>query len=224
MTTLSFDSQTSVMQSETEERFGKKIHVIDTPGLFDTKKDVTNEAILDEIKKAFIAMTPGPHAIILVIRIGRYGKEDRDTANIFVEYFGKEMLSHFFVIFTGADQLKGQQVHNLLKNTKQIELQRLIRNCRNRIVAFNNKDADSKQVTELIAMIEQNIRKNGGMHYSNDILKAIEQKIITEKMLPKEVERHVIEETSFGEKFLKVITSPIWGPFYLLGKAYDAVF
>lgn len=216
---LSFDSQTSVMQAEENSRFGKKILVVDTPGLFDTKKNVKNEVIVNEIKKAFVRMTPGPHAIILVIRIGRYGNEDRDTANIFLKYFGKEMLSHFFVIFTGGDELHGQNIHTLLKNTEQEELQKLVRHSSSRIVAFNNNSSSLGQVKELIEMIEVNVRRNGGMHYSNAIFKEIERELNEENATPKQV-----KEKSFGGTLLKVLTAPIWGPFYLLGELIDSVF
>lgn len=221
---MSFDSQTKKMQSADVERFGKQIKVVDTPGLFDTKTDITNEIILKEIMKAFVVLAPGPHAIIMVIRLGRYGKEDRDTANTFAKFFGQEMLSHFFVIFTGADELGGQNIHTLLKTTTQEDLQRLVRNCKCRIVAFDNQRSDSSQVQELIAMIEKNIQKKGGMHYSNDTFKGIEQKMLAAKMPPQQIAEEVQQETSFGVDFLKVITAPLWGPFYLIGKAIDAIF
>ncbi|CAC5408665.1 unnamed protein product [Mytilus coruscus] len=192
---LSFDSQTSVMQAEENRRFGKKILVVDTPGLFDTKKEVTNEDILNQIKAAFVTLRPGPHAIILVIRIGRYGNEDRDTANIFVKCFGQEMLSHFFVIFTGGDELGEQNIHTLLKNTKQEELQKLVRHSCSRIVAFNNNSSNPSQVKELIEMIEANVRRNGGMHYSNAIFKEIEKKLKEENKTPEPVKNGSLESS-----------------------------
>jgi hypothetical protein len=41
---------------------------MDTPGLFDTAME--EKRIMDEIIKCLAVMSPGPHAIILVLRIG----------------------------------------------------------------------------------------------------------------------------------------------------------
>lgn len=221
---MSFDSQTSRMQSEKAYRFGRRINVVDTPGLFDTDKLVTNEQILDEIKKAFIVLTPGPHAVILVVKLGRYGNEDRDTANIFLECFKKEMLSHFFVVFTGADDLKGQTVTSLIGKSKQKDLHTLVQNCSNRYIAFDNKNGDPKQTEELLKMIEENLCRHGGKAYSNSMFAAIDQQLHAENITPEQITQDLKDDTPLGVKVLKVITAPIWGPFYLLGKAFDKIF
>ena len=44
--------------------------VVDTPGLFDTQK--TQIATCKEISQCVLAFCPGPHAIVLVLRLGRH--------------------------------------------------------------------------------------------------------------------------------------------------------
>lgn len=60
-------------------RFGKKIVVVDTPGYFDTKRP--EKEILKELAKWYTLVSPGIHAIVLVVQVGRCTEEDQKTVD-----------------------------------------------------------------------------------------------------------------------------------------------
>lgn len=56
---------------------GENLVVVDTPGLFDTKE--TMKTTCFEISRCVLYSCPGPHAIILVLRLDRYTEEEQKT-------------------------------------------------------------------------------------------------------------------------------------------------
>ncbi|CAG2242858.1 GTPase IMAP family member 4,GTPase IMAP family member 7 [Mytilus edulis] len=97
-------SITKVCNLGINTRFGRKIAVVDTPGLYDT--EMTNEEITKEIVKCIGMTAPGPHAILLTIRVGRFTREEQNTVKHFVDHFGIGMYNYLTVVFTGADFLE----------------------------------------------------------------------------------------------------------------------
>jgi len=63
------ESITKCCRKEEMIRFDKRLIVVDTPGLFDT--DMSTDSVINEIVKGFYMLSPGPHCILLVVRIGR---------------------------------------------------------------------------------------------------------------------------------------------------------
>ncbi|XP_072037412.1 putative mitogen-activated protein kinase kinase kinase 7-like [Amphiura filiformis] len=68
--------------------FDKTLSIVDTPGLFDTEKK--NLDTIRELARAMLLLQPGPHAIILVQRIGRMTPEERHTIDLLLEVFGTD--------------------------------------------------------------------------------------------------------------------------------------
>ncbi|CAG2215603.1 GTPase IMAP family member 4 [Mytilus edulis] len=86
----------------TNTRFDKKLDVVDTPGVFDTDK--SNEDIQQEIKRCITLTSPGPHAVILCVRMGRHTTEESEALKHFVKHFGEELLKYAIIMFTHLDQ------------------------------------------------------------------------------------------------------------------------
>lgn len=72
---VSASSVTKQTQYNEAVRFGKRLVVVDTPGLFDTNQ--TEQEILIEITKWYTLVSPGIHAILLVVQVGRFTEEER---------------------------------------------------------------------------------------------------------------------------------------------------
>ncbi|XP_038839990.1 GTPase IMAP family member 7-like [Salvelinus namaycush] len=157
---------------------GRKIDVIDTPGLYDTT--MSQEEMKSEIEKAIYMSVPGPHAFLLVIRLGRFTEEERNTVMWIQENFGEEASMYTILLFTYGDQLEGKSVEEFLAESK--ELRKLINICGGRYHSLNNdKRKDNTQVPELLKKIEEMVEKNGGQHYTNEMYQEVQRKIEEEK-------------------------------------------
>lgn len=171
-------------------RFGKKILIVDTPGIFDTGK--SNKETQQEIQKCVYITSPGPHAFILVVSIGRYTEEELKSMEHFFNHFGEDSYRYFVILFTGKERIdsEGKSLEKHLE-TAPLQLKSYVEKCENRVIAFNNllKDGDgTKQVQDLLTLISDNVKKNNGKFYTNKNYEDAE-KIMQER------ERKVREES-----------------------------
>lgn len=167
-------------------RFGKRLCLVDTPGLFDTRTDNTNVQL--EIKKCISLTTPGPHAVIICVPIGRFKQEDIETVNFFVKHFGESMMKYVVVLFTRFDDWKRDHEDDI-QNSQNIngyinslpgELKSFLHRCNDRYIPFDNTlkgIAAETQVKELIKLIEGMVQENGGSHYTNADYAEAERKL-----------------------------------------------
>ena len=80
------------------------LQIMDSPGLFDTKR--THEEISIDIVKAVACMHPGPHAILYVIPLGRYTGEEYAVYERLKALFDDQLTHNLIVLFTKGDQLR----------------------------------------------------------------------------------------------------------------------
>ncbi|XP_076003862.1 GTPase IMAP family member 7-like [Genypterus blacodes] len=170
---------------------GTAVQVIDTPGLFDTA--ITEEDLKTRIEECVKMSVPGPHAFLLVIRLGvRFTEEERNAVKWIQENFGDDASMYTIMLFTCKDQAKAD---NALKECK--ELRRLSITFGRRYHAFNNNDIDDRlQVEELITMVKEMVQDNGGKHYTNEMYEKAQRKLREEEELKKQEE----EEKKVEEK------------------------
>lgn len=168
---------------------GTAVQVTDTPGLFDT--GITEEELKARIEECVTMSVPGPHAFLLVIRLGvRFTEEERNAVKWIQENFGDDASMYTIMLFTCKDQAKAD---NALKECK--ELRRLSITFGRRYHAFNNNDADDRvQVAELIAMIKEMVQDNGGKHYTNEMYEKAQRKLREEEERRKQEEEDKKEE------------------------------
>lgn len=162
-------SVTEQCSKHTCDRFGKKIIIVDTPGIFDTSK--SNKETQQEIQKCIYITAPGPHAFILVVSIGRYTEEELKSMEHFFTYFGEDSHKYFVILFTSKEKIDSEE-SSLEKHieTAPLKLQSYVEKCKNRVIAFNNLLQDeegTKQVKDLLTLISDNVKTNNGKFYTN---------------------------------------------------------
>ncbi|XP_030405587.1 GTPase IMAP family member 4-like isoform X1 [Gopherus evgoodei] len=181
-------SPSSVTQDcEKQEAFvnGRKITVVDTPGLFDTKKG--NEETCQKIGKSVNHLSPGIHAIIQVMQLGRFTQEEKEVAKEIQKIFKLEAKAYMIILFTRKEDLGKKTLDEFLAKGDE-DLRSLIQTCRNRRLAFNNRAEGterSAQVSELLKMIDAIVHGN------------YEKPCYTEKMFHKDL--------SFFEKYCSIL-------------------
>ncbi|XP_028382013.1 GTPase IMAP family member 7-like [Phyllostomus discolor] len=179
---IAFDSKiasgsvTEKCQKEERAWKGRKLLVVDTPGLFDTEKALSTTC--REVSQCVLYSCPGPHAIILVVPLGRFTKEEQKTVELVKAIFGKPAMKHMIVLFTRKEELEGQELSSFLEYADE-RLKTIMRESGNRCCAFNNRSADEAekeaQVQELVGLIEAMVQENGGAHFSDSIYKYTEK-------------------------------------------------
>ncbi|XP_050972898.1 GTPase IMAP family member 7 [Labeo rohita] len=142
----------------------RQVCVVDTPGLYDTK--LSNEEILNEIVNCFKLVAPGPHVFLLVMAIGRFTEEERNTVDLIYTVFGREVLRYMMVLFTRADDLEERTFEDYVKDAP--ELQHVIKQCGGNYHLFNNRDMSNRtQVDEFMRKIVVMIKQNHSSFYSH---------------------------------------------------------
>ena len=178
---ISAESVTSSCQKYQAVVAGRKIQVIDSPGLFDTT--MTEAEVKSHIEECVDMSVPGPHAFLLVIRIGRFTEEEKNTVKWIQKNFGEDSNMYTVVLFTHADLLKGKTIEKFLQEGKDgAGLRKLVTDCGGRYHVFNNqKKVDRTQVTELLEKIEKMVEFNGGQHYTNEMYEKAQKRMREEE-------------------------------------------
>lgn len=177
-------------------RFGHKIVIVDTPGIFDPS--CTNEQTQEEICKSIGITDPGPNAFILVFSMSMFTEEDRNSVQHFVKYFGEKIYEYAVVLFTCEDDLQvSKSTFMSFINKSPPELKELIKKCGQRVIAFNNRITGKKQeaqVEKLFYLILENIKQKRLKYYKAEMYAA------ATKSLKKDTERKDTETIDETEK------------------------
>lgn len=182
--------------------------VVDTPGLFDTKVNLDTTCI--EISRCVLQSCPGPHAIILVIRLGRYTDEEQETVTRIKAIFGEAAMKYMIVLFTRKEELEDQLLDEFIEDSDP-NLKSIIKECDGRCLAINNKAEKAEremQVQELVELVESMVQSNGGVCFSDPIYKDAEKRLKKQEETLKKIytdllekERRIVEEEYALGKF-----------------------
>lgn len=187
--------------SATCERFGQKLVVVDTPGIFDTSR--TTKGIQFELSKCIGITSPGPHAFILVISLAvRFTDEEKRSVEHFVNHFGEDIYKYFIVLFTRLDELKKHNKtinEHLDSRSAPPKLIQFIEKCGGRMFGFDNDIEDERQVQNLLKGIGENVFKNGGKCYTNEMYIKAE-----EELRKQENERLAAQKAKKDEEYKKI--------------------
>ncbi|XP_039507719.1 GTPase IMAP family member 8-like, partial [Pimephales promelas] len=170
------DSVTTVCEKGVGEVDGRSVAVVDTPGLFDTT--LTNQLAVEEIMKCISFSSPGPHVFVIVLSVGRFIQVEADTVDMIKKIFGLKSAQFSIVLFTRGDDLENESIEDYVTRGNNQELKKLIRDCGNRFLAFNNREKQDKtQVIQLLNMIEEVRNTNEGRYFTNCMFEEAEMSI-----------------------------------------------
>ncbi|XP_044224883.1 GTPase IMAP family member 9-like [Thunnus albacares] len=191
-------SLTKICEKAFSEVNGQMVAVIDTPGLFDNRN--IEEKTVKDIAQCISYASPGPHIFLVVIKLGRFTEEEKQTVQKIQKIFGEEANKYSMVLFTHGDLLKGKPIEEFLKDSE--DLQELVTKSNNQYHVFNNELEDHSQVNELLEKIKNINMTNGGSYYTTEIFKEVESAIEEKKqqILKEKEEQHRKEQEKLRKK------------------------
>ncbi|ROL45394.1 GTPase IMAP family member 8, partial [Anabarilius grahami] len=148
----------------------RHITVIEAPGWWSnyTVED-SPEILKQEILLSVVLCPPGPHAVLLIIRVDISFKEtERKAVQGHLDLLSERVWSHTIVLFTRGDSLLDTSIEQHIESEGQ-DLQRLLDKCGNRYHVLNNHNrSDDTQIKELLEKIEETVAQNNGCHFEID--------------------------------------------------------
>ena len=177
----SMKSETSVCLPGECHFGGRRLIVVDTPGLFDTSADPRHVA--REIGMAVRMSAPGPHCFIITISArNRFTEEAQQTINLLCRIFGGNVLDYCIIVFTNEDAIMDEDMTFKRWLPEQANhlpgLAHLINSCGRRCMAFNSKTKSARELDQkvgrLLSMIDRMVEQNDGRIYTNDMYKQAE--------------------------------------------------
>ncbi|XP_075330415.1 GTPase IMAP family member 7-like [Odontesthes bonariensis] len=156
-----FGAVTTKSEPQSAQVEDRDVTVVDTPGF--TQKSLTPRALYTEIVKGIKAADPGPHAFVIVVKIGRISEANIKLFQLLPKLFGKDATKYTVILFTHGDELGGQSIEDLIKDEPAIT--KLLSKCGERYCVFNNNQrANRQQVRTLLDKIDHMVKANKSQH------------------------------------------------------------
>uniref|UniRef100_A0A3B4WE68 AIG1-type G domain-containing protein n=1 Tax=Seriola lalandi dorsalis TaxID=1841481 RepID=A0A3B4WE68_SERLL len=182
-------SGTTKCKAVTKSVNGRRITLIDTPGLFDTNK--SEEELKPEIVSCITECAPGPHAFLIVFKVDRFTEQEQAVINRISQYFSEAVLKYAVILFTHGDQLdEGKKIEEFVSQSE--DLSDLVKKCGNRCHVIDNKywkkteqdeyRSNEFQVAELLNTFDKIVKENNGGCYTNEMLNEA-KKIVSARIL-----------------------------------------
>lgn len=143
---------------------GTEVVVIDTPDFYSSRIGAEDKHHHLECCVALSAYSL--HAFLLIIPIGHFKDEDKETIKGIEETFGQESRRHSIIVFTWKDDLGEDSLQDYIESNQC--LKELVQNFGGRYCTFNNKASEEErdnQVAELLCKIQQLVDENGGPYF-----------------------------------------------------------
>lgn len=189
MSQLSPSSCTVDCKRAEGEVCGRKVAIIDTPGLFDT--GVNEEELLKKIETCISLSAPGPHIFLVVLQLGRFTQEREDTVKLIQNTFGVKAAKYSLVLFTHGDKLKKHTIESFI--SKNDKLKELIQFYNGRYHVFNNETKSQEQIRQLMEKMTNITLENRGSHYTKKMFRKA-------KMASKKEKRRLAKEQKAAER------------------------
>ena len=108
---------------------GKMIKVVDTRGFFGADEVETentdgtdfSDDQKSEMARSIVECSPGPHAVVIVLRVGRYTKHEMETVEQITMIFSEDVFKYTIVLFTHGYDLKGETIKEFVKRSDKLQ-------------------------------------------------------------------------------------------------------
>ncbi|KAM9332727.1 GTPase IMAP family member 8-like [Pholidichthys leucotaenia] len=143
---MSFRPVTTEITEKTGEVFGRKIRVIDTPGILDfpeTEEEV--KTFCQSLIQSF-----RPVLFLVVIRVGRFTREDQEAVEASIRVLGDQGIKKAYLLFTFGDKLKWMTLYDFIFEDNEGSLPAAVMKFSGQYHLFNNEDDNEEQVRKLL--------------------------------------------------------------------------
>ncbi|XP_011490841.1 uncharacterized protein LOC105357483 [Oryzias latipes] len=180
----SANSGTVSCQAETKFIYGADTTLVDTPGFFDTKR--SEDELRPEIIRCLAECSPGPHAFLIVFKVGKFTKQEQEVVDKICHLFSNDPLQHAVIVFTHGDQLPPEmKIEEFVAKHKN--LSDLVQKCGGRCLVFDNKHwnntppdqyrSNQFQLRALLKTIDKMMAEKKGGYYTDEVLQEVEKEI-----------------------------------------------
>ncbi|KAK9395904.1 GTPase IMAP family member 7-like [Crotalus adamanteus] len=166
---------------------GRKVVVVDTPGLFRPWGSESLKPIV-ELVKCMKFCAPGPHAILLVMRLGRWTQEEKETLQLVKEVFrDRKGKNYLILLFTHKEDLEGETLEEFIAQ-RDVALRELVAYWWAPLPWPSTNKAEGEeresQVAELKRMIDQLVGKNRDVTCYLEVLLRVDHKALQRNAWP----------------------------------------
>ncbi|KAG5270903.1 hypothetical protein AALO_G00173600 [Alosa alosa] len=176
-----FDSE-NALQAVKKQRWvsGRHITIVNTPGWGrEQRLSDTPELTRQEIILSVSHCDPGPHVLVLVIRVGETFTElNRRAVQDHMDLLGARVWEHTLVVLKCVRGLDNLPIKQYIEREGKA-LHWLVEKCGNRCCVLDNKNkSDYSYVEELLKVADSTVEQNGGSHYEmeGEVLQEVQAK------------------------------------------------
>ncbi|XP_069853152.1 GTPase IMAP family member 8 [Dipodomys merriami] len=124
--------------------------VVDTP-LFNQIPGVEKDPswLEKEVEHCWALCEEGTKILVLVLQLGRFTKADETAVAQLEAIFGSDVLQYTILLFTRKEDLGNETFEDYIQQTNNKGLKKIVKKCRGRVCAFNNRQTDRSQDTQV---------------------------------------------------------------------------
>ncbi|XP_059185142.1 uncharacterized protein LOC131968323 isoform X2 [Centropristis striata] len=139
---------------------GRSVSVVEAPRWYWSGGKM-EDSVRTETERGMTLVSPGPHAILLLVPVGQFTEMEGRVPAELEEAFGEEVLDHTVVLLTCGDYLMGRTAEEYLQK-EHPGLRQIIERCGGRYHVINNRQRqDREQVRELLEKVNDMVARNG---------------------------------------------------------------
>ena len=136
--------------------------MVDSPGIVNVEDRFSLECTHIGSSDSDPASPAGFDVVGYVVKIGRYTEEQSRAFERIKAVLGHKVTEHMIVIFTHSDSVEKNPRETLMKDVPE-ELKKVLRECDDRYVMFDNRSPKKKQqVEEFLKVARDLIQAKGG--------------------------------------------------------------